>query len=106
MDQTGIVKMGETIRASVGDIENIRKEIENCFVQLQKEQADLLESIKALGQMWEGPAHDRVQQNLEQEMAKLENLRQSGQVLFDFEKKAVQEFSSAEAQINDKINAI
>ena len=98
--------MSGQIKAEIGAIDEVRKNIETCFAQIGKTQQMLLAHVEALAKAWEGEAHAEFQSGFQNECVKLDELREEGLVLCGFEKDAVDAYSSAEMEVGEKVRSI
>ena len=95
--------MAGQMKAEIGAIDAVRRELEACFARIEKMQQGLQAHVEALAKSWEGDAHAEFQSRFRNDCGKLDALRQEGLELCGFEKKAVDVYSGAETEIEEKI---
>ena len=98
--------MAQVITAVIGSIDQIRQAIETQLELIEKNEDELEVRIKNLAGMWEGDAHETFQADMMNGLNALRDNTEKARNMAKFEGFAVNEYGTADADVEETINVM
>ena len=98
--------MAQIITATIGSIDQLRQMMQEQLQLIKQKEDELEQRIANLAGMWEGEAHEAFHEDMTNGLNALRDNTESAWKLTKFEELAVNEYSMADQDAEDTVNAM